>query len=141
MKQVNGKAVEALLLSETNKKVRAEDHAYELKPISWYTKKPWLGLRKYFYVTAACDCEDFCTIFKYELLRRHLKRAEGGADQGGTSYPALPVFQAKIQLVSGDNHWVLCIVADDGVYFIERTEDSIRFVTKGNYKKIYRIHI
>jgi hypothetical protein len=137
--QIGKSDAESIILKSTGVSSCAEDRSYELKPIEWYFKKPWYGLRKYFYVKEACDCDDFCTIFKYELLRRYLKTVESSASRAGGSYPALPVFQAKVQLTSGVNHFCLFVIADDGTYFIERTGDSIRYIERSEIKEIWKI--
>ena len=138
MNSIKHKTLEARILNETGHSVQAEDHSYELKPISWYLKEPWFGMKKYFYTVAALDCDDFCTILKHYWLMKHLKKAE--SENG--SHPALPVFQAKVEIgngIEGYVHWCMVVVAQDGVYFVERTEENIRLVH--NIQKVYRIHI
>ena len=121
-------AIQRELKREFGVAVFVEDREYKIRPLKWYLKKPLLGLRKYFYIEEACDCDDFCTILKYEWLRRHLKDAERGQSKFGTmSYPALPVFKAKIEMMDGGYHWALAVVHETGVDLIERTGESIKF--------------
>ena len=143
MKKLNCKTsieISDLILKAMKLDVRTEDRSYEIKPIKWYLKTPWFGMKPFYYTGEAVDCDDFNTILKYEWLKRHIKKACAGPQSGG-SWPALPVFQAKIQLVNGNNHWVMCVVAKEGVYLVERTEDTVRLVNQDEYVKIYRMHI
>ena len=130
------KAIEQRILKATGIKVSVEDNAYALLPLGWYFKKPWLGLKRLDYLGEAFDCDDFCDVFKVELVKRHLKKA--GNYMEGEAYPALPVFKAKVAL-SGQKvpHWVMLVIHDDGVEFIERTKDSIELVV--GIRKIYKV--
>ena len=140
MKPLNHKEVEELFLNQLGQKVRAEDYSYVIRPISWYWKEPFLGLKRYPYIKEKCDCDNRCTILKKEWLDRHLKTK---------SAEALPVFMVKARMnnITGDNknHWFMAVVVDEGVglniRFLERVEKHIVIVSAHTIDEIYRIHI
>ena len=139
MKVLNSKEVRELFLAQLGQKVRTEDRPYVIRPLSWYTKSPLFGWKIYPYIKEKCDCDDRCTILKFEWLKRHLKTK---------SNTALPVFmvKAKMNNISKDNknHWFMAVVVDEGsptIRFVERIKYDVVRVSPHTVDKIYRIHI
>ena len=96
-----------------------EDRPYVILPLDWYLKEPWLGFKAYPYITAKCDCDDRCTIIKFEWLKRHLRTK---------SKEALPVFMVKavVRMHSEDvMHWFMAVVTEGGIHYVERLSDRI----------------
>ena len=139
MRVLTSRWVEELFLNQLGQKVRAEDRPYVIRPLKWYTKSPLFGWKCYPYIKEKCDCDDRCTILKFEWLKRHLRTR---------SEEALPVFMVKAQMnnIAGDNknHWFMAVVVDEGlptVRFLERIKDDVVRVSPHTVDKIYRIHI
>ena len=133
--------VEALLWAATNQQVHVEDRVYLMRPLKWYTHEPWYGLRSSYYIEDACDCDDRCTILQYRWLRKHLKDAEAGqSTHGNMSYPALPVFRAKLKLHGeATPHWVMLVLHTNGIAFVERTEGRIRELYPSRVERILEV--
>ena len=132
MTVLNRKEVEARIKAATGQVVRSEDYAYILKPLAWYYKEPFFGFKRYRYEAEKADCDDRCTIIKFEWLMRW--RKEKGRE-------ALPVFQVKALMRNGGTHWFMLVVHDKGVSFMERLEASIDPVQADSVEKIWTIHV
>lgn len=131
--------VQDIIKAATEFQVIAEDRIYEIKPASWYTHTPWIGIERLYYVAEAADCDDFCDILKAFWLKQHWKKALGPVEGGG-SYPALPVFRCKVKFYNTDTpHWIMLAVCEEGVRFFERTEENIFPIGIGQIKNFLRI--
>ena len=149
MTTINGAQIRFILKTEMKMDVETEDRIYEIKPLAWYLDNPWYGRKRYPYITDAQDCDDMCTIAKFEWLKKHYKKIGGRIGRtnaygqsrggGGGAQPALPMFQAKVELNNGTYHWIMVVVTTQGIKYIERNETSM--VIALNIKRFVRIHI
>jgi hypothetical protein len=144
LKTLTKEQVEEIILNQLFIRITAEDKVYILNTNKWYLNDPILGLRKYYYIEDACDCDDFCRILEYEWLRKHLKDAEGGwSDRGNSAYPALPMGKLKIETIDNDLHWINFVIADVNskpeIIYYERSGNSTRRYPYSNILKVVKI--
>ena len=109
---------------------RPDDNTYEMKPIVWYFKPPsWRGFKHLPYYPEWFDCDDRCDWVKVEWKRNHMKHPR-------RDKAALPVFRVDVEVESG-KHACHLVIATEGIFFLERTSDSVEFVR--DISKFYEV--
>ncbi len=125
--------IKLTVVVDTGLVVETADRDYELKPLKWYLKTPFWGLKRFPYISEAADCDDRCTILKYEWLVKHLRKI-----RNLKTAPALPVFYTTVELESGEYHAIMMVVCKEGVKFIERTATTYQ---EARYKRLIKAHV